>query len=168
MTITCNRVDATSPSDYLSCKELDSNGQITWNFDSTDYDGGLVPGSYPFIYDVIVGGNVIKQFTVYVVLIDPCLTPTITIPGDSSQVYVITNPDGKYTLEPSFAVSPDFCAYTITTTVDSEDITVEFDPDTQELVVTEITDTLAPSNPNDDDSTEHSYPVETTIVVTDS
>jgi hypothetical protein len=102
------------------------------------------------------------------VLTDPCANPTITIPGDSSQVYVITNPDGKYTLEPSFAVSPDFCAYTITTTDNSEDITVEFDPDTKELVVTEITDTLVPSNPNNDGSTEHGYPVETTIVVTDS
>lgn len=63
-------------------------------------------------------------------------------------------------------MSPDFCSYTITTTVDGLDTTVEYDPAIEELVVSKITDTLTPSNPNGGESTSHNYPVETKITVT--
>ena len=61
-------------------------------------------------------------------------------------------------------MTPDFCPFEITATVNGIEIT--FDTDTQELIVNEITDDLTPSNPNNDDSIEHEYPVITNIVVT--
>jgi hypothetical protein len=111
-------------------------------------------------------GDVVETFTVNIVLEDPCKNPTITLPAETTQVYVITDSEGRYSLEPQFAVDPDFCPYEITISVNGEEIEVEFDPDTQELVVTENTDDLSPANPLDDGSTEKEYPVDTTITVT--
>jgi hypothetical protein len=39
-------------SDKLECQELDSNGQINWSFDGTDYTGGLTPDTYILTYEV--------------------------------------------------------------------------------------------------------------------
>jgi hypothetical protein len=63
-------------------------------------------------------------------------------------------------------VTPAFCPSEITATYD-ENI-VDFDPETQKITIPSITDTLTPSNPNNDGSTQHEYPVVTTITVTDS
>lgn len=49
-TVICTGV--TGPSDYLSCQELDENGQVSWQFDGTDYQNGLTPGSYTFTFQV--------------------------------------------------------------------------------------------------------------------
>jgi hypothetical protein len=103
---------------------------------------------------------------VTIVLSDPCENPTITTPDNSSEIYVITDSEGRYYLAPEFSVEPDFCPYEITVTVDSDEIEVDYDPETQELIVDDITDNLDPANPDDDGSTEHDYTIETTITVT--
>jgi hypothetical protein len=95
---------------------------------------------------------------------DPCKSPVITVPDYTTLTYVITDGEGKYTLSPMFSVTPDFCPYELTLVVDG--INVIFDSETQEITITEILDDLSPSNPNDDDSTEHSYSVTVVIVVT--
>ena len=86
------------------------------------------------------------------------------MPDVTTLTYVITDNEVKYTLEPKYSVTPDFCPFEITVNVNGIDVT--FDPDTQEIVVEQITDDLTPSNPNDDGSTEHTYDIETTIEVT--
>ena len=48
--VTCDSV--VGPSQYLSCQQLDSNGQIVWTFDNTDYTSGLTPGSYTYTFNV--------------------------------------------------------------------------------------------------------------------
>ena len=95
---------------------------------------------------------------------DPCKNPVIQVPDVTTLTYVITDNEVKYTLEPKYSVTPDFCPFEITVNVNGIDVT--FDPDTQEIVVEQITDDLTPSNPNDDGSTEHTYDIETTIEVT--
>ena len=45
-------------------------------------------------------------------------------------------------------MDPAFCSYEITVSVDGEEIIVEYDPEAQQLVVTEINDSLNPANPN--------------------
>jgi hypothetical protein len=113
-------------------------------------------------------GEVSKQFTVDIVLEDPCSDPTIIVPETTTLTYTITDGEVKYTLSPQFSVTPDFCPYEITFTVgeDGDEIVI-FDPDTQEIIIPEIPDDLTPSNPNDDDSTDHTYPVTIEIVVKD-
>ena len=95
---------------------------------------------------------------------DPCKNPVIQVPDVTTLTYVITDNEVKYTLEPKYSVTPDFCPFEITVNVNGIDVT--FDPDTQEIVVELILDDLTPSNPNDDGSTEHTYDIETTIEVT--
>ena len=73
-------------------------------------------------------GGVSSQFTVDIVLEDPCKNPTITVPDVTTLTYVITDSEVKYTLSPKYSVTPDFCPYEITATVNGIDIT--FDPDT--------------------------------------
>ena len=97
---------------------------------------------------------------------DPCKNASITVPDATTQTYVITNPDGSYTLQPLFSVNPDFCDFEITATY-NDDI-IDFDPETQEIRIPEITDSLVPSNPNNDGSNLHEYPVITTITVTEA
>jgi hypothetical protein len=75
------------------------------------------------------------------------------MPDNSNVVYVITDSEGRYSLTPEFSVDPDFCPYEITVTVDGDDISADYDPETQELVVDEITDTINPADPNDTGST---------------
>jgi len=142
---------------------LDVSKQITWSFDSTDYTAGLTPGTYKYTYDVTVGG-VTKQFTVDLVLEDPCKNVSITVPEATTQIYVITDPDGSYTLQPMFSVTPDFCPYEITATY-NEDV-IDFNSDEQKITIPTITDTLTPSNPLDDGRSNHEYPVITRITVT--
>ena len=62
MSITCDSV--VGPSQYLQCQDLDNLDQIKWTFDRDDYEGGLTPGSYVYTYNVSIGGNVLRQFTV--------------------------------------------------------------------------------------------------------
>lgn len=61
-------------------------------------------------------------------------------------------------------MTPDFCPFEITVNVDG--IEIVFDPENQEITIPKIPDDLTPSNPDDDGSTEHEYPVEVVIVVT--
>ena len=86
------------------------------------------------------------------------------MPDTTTLTYVITNEEVTYTLAPKFSVTPDFCPYEITVNVDGIDIV--FDPEDQEITVPEIPDDLTPSNPDNDGSTEHEYPVEVVIEVT--
>jgi hypothetical protein len=88
------------------------------------------------------------------------------VPTATTQTYVITDADGSYTLQPKFSVTPDFCQFEITAT-HNDDI-INFDPVTQEIVIPAITDRLTPSNPNNDGSNLHEYPVVTTIIVTEA
>jgi len=76
---------------------------VSWSFTGEDYNQGLVPGSYVYTFSVTAGTKT-ETFTVEIVLIDPCANPTIIKPSDSTQVYVITDPDGKYTLQPAFEI----------------------------------------------------------------
>ena len=163
VTVTCDSV--VGPSQYLSCVELDNNGQIVWNFDDTDYTGGLTPGSYTYTFNVQVGGQT-SQFSFNLVLEDPCKNASIVVPTATTQTYVITDPDGTYTLQPPFSVSPMFCAYEITATYDTN--VINFNSETQTIEIPSITDTLTPSNPNNDGSLLHEYPVTTTIIVTNA
>jgi len=162
-TVTCDSV--VGPSQYLACKELDSNGKIDWTFDDTDYTDGLKPGTYTYTFNVQVGGQS-AQFSFDVVLQDPCKNASIVLPSATTQTYVITDPDGTYTLQPLFSVSPVFCTYEITATYDSN--VIDFNTGTQSIVIPSITDTLTPSNPNNDGSLQHEYPVVTTIIVTNA
>jgi hypothetical protein len=113
-------------------------------------------------------GGVSKQFTVDIVLEDPCSDPTIIVPETTTLTYTITDGVVEYTLSPKFSVTPDFCPYEITFTVgeDGDEIVI-FDPDTQEITIPEIPDDLTPSNPDNDDSTDHTYPITIEIVVKD-
>ena len=88
---------------------------------------------------------------------DPCKDPTITVPNAATLTYVITDEQDKYTLSPKFSVTPDFCPFEITATVNGIDIT--FDTDTQEITIPAILDDLTPSNPKDDGSRQYDYPV---------
>ena len=63
-------------------------------------------------------------------------------------------------------MSPAFCSYEITATFDSN--VIDFNADTQTIVIPSIEDTLTPSNPNNDGSLVHEYPVITTIIVTNA
>jgi hypothetical protein len=86
------------------------------------------------------------------------------VPDTTTLTYVITDSEVKYTLTPMFSVTPDFCPYEITVNVDGIDVL--FDSETQEITIPEIPDDLTPSDPNNDGSTEHEYPVNVVIVVT--
>ena len=97
---------------------------------------------------------------------DPCKNASIIAPSTTTQTYVITDPDGSYTLLPKFSVTPAFCPSEITATYDES--VIDFDPDTQKITIPSITDTLTPSNPNNDGSLIHRYPVVTTITVTEA
>jgi hypothetical protein len=122
VSISCNSV---SPSGILDCQELNSDNQLTWSFDGTDYNGDVTPGTYTYTFDVTILDKT-EQFTVDVVLTDPCENPTITMPNPTSIVYVITDAEGRYTLEPELSVDPEFCKFEITVEVD--DIVVTYDP----------------------------------------
>jgi hypothetical protein len=51
LTVSCNNVAPENVN--LPCQELDTDGEVTWNFPSSDYTGRLIaPGSYVFTYDV--------------------------------------------------------------------------------------------------------------------
>ena len=86
------------------------------------------------------------------------------MPDTTTLTYVITDEEAKYTLTPKFTVTPDFCPYEITVNVDGIDVTI--DQDKQEITIPQILDELTPSDPDEDGSTEHEYPVEVVIVVT--
>jgi hypothetical protein len=48
------------------------------------------------------------------------------MPNPTSIVYVITDAEGRHTLEPELSVDPEFCEFEITVEVD--DIVVTYDP----------------------------------------
>jgi hypothetical protein len=159
VTVTCDSVS----SNLLACQDLDNNNQVNWTFDGDDYTNGITPGTYTYTFNVEAGGQT-EQFTVDIVLEDPCKNPVITVPDTTTLTYVITDDEVKYTLTPMFSVTPDFCPYEITVNVDGIDVL--FDSETQEITIPEILNDLTPSDPNNDGSTEHEYPVNVVIVVT--
>ena len=97
----------------MACRELTEN-KITWNFPSTDFTDKIVaPGTYTYTYEVCTGtctNPLLKQtFQVTVVIEDPCVNPTFTVPSTSIQTYTITAADAVYELTPKFSVTPAIC-----------------------------------------------------------
>ena len=77
-TVTCASV---LPANTLACPELDNNGEYIWNFGPSEYDS-TAPGTYEFTYTVGIEGvpETNKQFTITIVLSDPCDPPISLTP----------------------------------------------------------------------------------------
>ena len=126
--VTCKGV--TGPSQYLDCTghELEDS-KTAWSFDGSDYEQGLTPGTYIYTYEVSVGDKKV-EFTVDLVLEDPCVNAQITVPDTEEIEYVITTPAKIEPLRPKFSVIPSFCATDIVSSVTGGGIDVPFDKDT--------------------------------------
>ena len=82
---------------------------VTWNFNSGDYTSEDVPpGAYSFTY-LVEAGIESDQFTIDLVVTDPCDPPTSLTKVDmENQSYTLTDTDKSYT-HPDFNISPDYC-----------------------------------------------------------
>ena len=69
----------------LSCQELNSNNGLVFNFTPEDYtERRVAPGSYTFTFDVSAdegNADLTESFDVVVILEDPCINPTVTLPN---------------------------------------------------------------------------------------
>ena len=150
-TIVC--VDVVGPTPYLTCADHDISTlapSTDWTFDRVYYAFGLLPGTYTYNYDVVVG-DVTETFTVDLVLIDPCLTATITVPAETTERYYITDPNLQINFAPVFAVDPDFCKTDIsgpTANPTDPNIPTTLCVDGTCINVPPIIDSTDPSNPN--------------------
>ena len=127
---------------------------MTWNFPESSYTSGDVPpGIYTFTFDVSTESSnqsqVTKQFTVQVELTDLCANPIVTTADLSNVEVTITEADltisSLFTVDPPFCVAPGGDSLSIDPI---QNMSVITDPSTQELTIAQVTDTLAPSNPN--------------------
>ena len=92
LTIQCRLVAPANVN--VPCQELDSNGQLIWNFTPQDYtDREVAPGSYTFTYDVTTSegdADLTESFDVAVPLEDPCASVVVTVPDSQTVEYTIT------------------------------------------------------------------------------
>ena len=115
LTVTCEGVTGPTAADTpanVACPANPFSGSLVDNFDNADYDL-IPPGDYVYTFKVSTGGadaSLNPTFEVTQVLVDPCLTPTITAPTVTGPIeYTIT--DDQKTIVPSgqFTVSPAYC-----------------------------------------------------------
>ena len=104
-TVTCVNVANVASSSGLTCQDLDGQDRATWNFDTQDYDDGLLPGTYTFTYEVSTvdpddaNAKLKKEFTVDVTLTDPCNANTVTTkPTPVNQEIYVNDPAVAYPL----------------------------------------------------------------------
>ena len=127
----------------LPCDDLDSNDQLINNFDDSDYNGGLAPGTYTYTFEVTTNegqADVTKTFTVDFVLEDPCVVGAapqlvVTPPVFDDQEYTIGNPaqsgaDG-YIPSTIFGLNRLVCSVTVTVSAPglNEDDLIDNGPD---------------------------------------
>ena len=110
----------------ISCSDFDFDGVI----DGTSDDGVLIftptvddytNGTYePGEYEVTITGTPDKAtdgrtdtVKITIILLDPCASPTITVPELEDQVYRLTS-DAKPYEHPLFTVEPSICKITLT------------------------------------------------------
>ena len=111
-----------------------------------------------------------KSFDVTVTLVDPCINAVITTPNQASLIYTITDTDKSISLEPKASVVPNICqldSETTTPTNSGIQDNVVYNKDDETIRITQITNTLAPSNPNNDGSTKSDVDITTSYTTTD-
>ena len=120
--VNCLRVEGASS--YLTCdgRDLNPPSSIDFTFGEADYLAGLTPGQYKYIYEASVGDKKL-EFEVVLNFVDPCLTPTITKPAETTTTIYVK--DGGITIpfSPQFQVEPSFCTTDITGPTDPVDPT---------------------------------------------
>ena len=83
LTIKCKTVSPVNVN--LPCQEIVTNGKLIWNFTPEDYTQKRVaPGLYVFTFDVTTSEgdtDLTQSFDVTVTLVDPCVSPTFTVPN---------------------------------------------------------------------------------------
>jgi hypothetical protein len=126
-----------------------------------------------FTFDVSTSegdADLTESFDVTVTLVDPCVNPTVTLPESQTVEYTLTDLAKIFTLTPQASVQPSICQIDseTTTPVDSgiQD-NVVYDKDAETITITQITDTLIPSDPNNDGSTSAEVTITTTYTTTD-
>ena len=117
LTVSCNSVSTITNSTGIECQDLTANA-LTLSFDSTDYLGGLIPGTYTFNFTVSTAGAsdpaLTPTFTFDIELKDPCDPPTsLTVTSQISDLsYTIT--ETKKTISTDiFTIDPPFCKYNV-------------------------------------------------------
>ena len=142
ITISCVSV---SPADTIACEDLDDANQLVKTFTSADYEAGLAPGVYTFVYEATTYegvAGVSSQLTFEVELIDPCLDPKITFEQPDDQSVTLTDTQKTYSLSPQITVVPDFCTVTITSSTGSAELDkhLVWDENTQTYTLAQVTD----------------------------
>ena len=142
ITISCVSV---SPADTIACEDLDDANQLVKTFTSADYEAGLAPGVYTFVYEATTYegvAGVSSQLTFEVELIDPCLDPEITFEQPDDQSVTLTDTQKTYPLSPQITVVPDFCTVTITSSTESAELDkhLVWDENTQTYTLAQVTD----------------------------
>ena len=173
LTVKCRAVSPVNAN--VPCQNLDNNGQLSWNFTPEDYTNRRVaPGSYTFTYDVTTSegdADLTESFDVVVTLIDPCANLIVTIPDSQTVEYTITDLAKTLILDSQASVQrSDVCQLDSDTTTSTDsglEDNVVYDDENQTITIVQITDTLAPSNPNNDGSTSAVATITTTYTTTD-
>lgn len=180
LTVECEQVSPENA--FIPCKNLDSNGQIKYNFPFQRYTNRDVPpGSYVITFSVTSDPennsnndpSLTKTFDVVITLEDPC-TPDkvqVQLPTSNPMTYTLTTLAVSQTLSGSLIVTPPFCYdsdRTRTQAPASCDISNEltFSPSGPKITVGPITDRLTPANPNNVPLQTESVCVLTTIYET--
>ena len=118
LTVTCEAVTGPTSADTpanVNCPSNPFGGSLVDNFDDADYDL-IPPGDYVYTFKVSTGGadaSLNPTFPVTQVLVDPCLTPTITTPTITGPFeYTITDDEKTIAYDSGsdqFTVSPAYC-----------------------------------------------------------
>ena len=134
----------------------------------------MPPGSYTVTYDVTASdgdADLTESFDVVITLVDPCANLAITVPDSQTVEYTITDLSKILTLTPQASIlRTDVCQLTseVSTSPNSGiENNVVYDDQNQTITITQITDTLAPSNPNNDGSTSATATITVTYTTTD-
>ena len=121
LTVSCNSVSTITNSTGIECQNLTANA-LTLSFDSTDYSGGLTPGTYTFNFTVSTTGAsdpaLTPTFTFDIELKDPCDPPTsleVTDPKNDI-TYTVTEKKKLISMAPRFTITPSFCKFNVVPT----------------------------------------------------